>query len=175
MTWAPEEWDRFCALLKASWAGEFGTADRKAWRILLDDVKPESAIVALKRLLYSGRKFYPRPAVADLLAELRVDPLTPTFDEAYPVIYRAAATGELPASHPLIAGFIELQTVKRLGQLPLDDPDWGEKTRRDLEAAWDRHCESWDGRQVAVLASGGSGMRQLDPLASLRLDQGEAA
>jgi hypothetical protein len=48
------------------------------------------------------------------------------------------------------------------------DPQWGEKRRADLERAWNEHVETWDGREVAVLASGERrGLQQFDPLAAL--------
>ena len=170
MRWTDEQWDAFCALVQASWTGEFNDADRQAWRILLDDVEPQQAIVALKRLLYSGRKFYPRPAVADLMAELRQEPDRPTFAEAYPLVYKAAAAQRIsPATPPLIAAFVERQGIRRLGQLPLDDPQWGEKHRRDLEAQWDEHVETWDGRQIARLASGEMSPRKLNAAETLGL------
>jgi len=175
MTWTDDQWDAFAALLQAGWPGDFNEAERKAARVLLDDVEPAQVIVALKRLLHSGRKFYPRPAVSDLLAELRSEPERPTFDEAYPTIYRSAAKGLIPTGlHPLIAAFIEHQGLERLGQLPLDDPDWGEKHRRDLRAAWIEHVESWNGRQVAAIASGATGPRRLDPASALGLERGES-
>ena len=192
--WGEEQWAAFCALAAAGWPGEFPDADRKAWRILLDAIDPALAVEALKRLLYSGRRFYPRPAVSDLLAELRVDSSRPTFDEAFLLIRRSlkvrpgrvvfATVGEMHAAedrealsvlegcHPLVHSFAARQGVRRLRSLPFNDPEWGEKARRDLQAAWDRHVESWDGREVAVLASG-QGLRQLDPGATLALAVGK--
>jgi hypothetical protein len=96
----------------------------------------------------------------------------PSFDEAYPTIYRAAAKQQLPEAHPLIIGFIERQGLSRLGSLQLDHPAHGELVRKQLCEAWDEYVENFDGRQIAAIASG-EGMRQLDPAASLGLPSGE--
>lgn len=195
MSWQPDDWEAFCALIAISWPGDFTDADRNGWRILLDGIDPQQAIEALKRLLHSGRKFYPRPAVSDLLAELRSDPSQPTFDEALVLLLRSfrarpermifdhegeqlAAEDEaslqlLRDAHPLVASFAERQGIRRLKELPLGDPEWGEQRRRELRDAWDRHLEATDGREIAALASGREGLRQLDPLASLpRIEAG---
>lgn len=72
--------------------------------------------------------------------------------------------------HPLVAAFVERQGFDRLRLLELDDPDYGALRRRELEQAWDRHVEAFDGREVAALAAGGDRRGQLarlDPLAAL--------
>ena len=195
MNWTDEQWDGFVALVASSWRQEFPEAERKAWRILLDETPAETAMLGLKRLLLEGREW--RPAVSELLKAARHDPSRPTFSEAYQLIFghggaiRACVAGgtvvyrndgdrartereailvRAGELHPLIRPFIERQGVDRLRTLPLDDPEWGEKHRRDLEAAWDRHVEAFDGREVAAIASGArDGLRQLDPLAALGL------
>jgi hypothetical protein len=49
-----------------------------------------------------------------------------------------------------------------------DGPGHGHWARKELREAWDRHVDASDGRELAVLASGGRlGLRQLDPLAAL--------
>jgi hypothetical protein len=195
MTWSTREWEMFCALVEEAWPGEFDDEARTSWRILLDEISPPAASAAVRRLLYSGRKFYPRPAVSDVLAEVRSDPSLPTFDEAWTLIARALVHTQTPtgtfdspsdmaqahndavltalnAHHSAIRSFVERQGLQRLRSLPVDDPQWGEKHRRELREAWDRHLEATDGRQVAALASGRpEGLKQLDPLASLGLNQ----
>lgn len=187
MSWTDTEWEAFCALLDEAWPGEFDDAAAGAWRALLAGVEPRAAIEALKRLLLEGRRF--RPSASELLAAVRADPTRPTFDEALVLIGRAlradvTGTFKSPASercarnalalehaaaaHSLIGAFLQRQGVERLRGLPLSDPTWGEKTRRELREAWDRHIEAFDGREVAALASGRPDeLRQLDPLASL--------
>lgn len=194
MSWIDREWEMFCALVEEAWPGEFDDEARTSWRILLDEIESPAAIAAVKRMLYSGRKFYPRPAVSDVLAEVRADPSLPTFDEAWTLILRAinrthvtgrfrepsderraendAILAALDDHHPAIRAFAERQDMGRLRTLPTLDPQWGEKTLRDLREAWDRHLEATDGRQVAALASGQpEGLKQLDPLVSLGLNQ----
>lgn len=191
MTWTATEWEAFCHLVEEAWPGEFDDQARASWRVLLDGVPTDAATEALKRLLYSGRKFYPRPAVSDLLAELRADPSLPTFDEAWVLIERTlsrtpepdgrfksegearkahdrAILDALDAHHPMIRSFVERQGLARLRTIQTGDPQWGEKHLADLRAAWERHVEASDRRQVAALASGDrEGLRQLDPLAAI--------
>ena len=180
MTWTPEQWDVFCGLVEEGWPGEFDDDAARSWRVLLDGTSPLAAIEALRRLLYSGRKFYPRPAVSDLLAEIRKDASQPTFDEALLLIRRAlmatytdGEASERLSPQPLVAAFASRQGVARLRTLPIDDPDWGEKTRRELREAWDRHVDAFDGREIAAITAGSSDLRQLDPLATLRLGSGQ--
>jgi hypothetical protein len=191
MSFTDHEWEMFCALVEEAWPGEFDDEARTSWRILLDDIEPAGAISAVKRLLYSGRKFYPRPAVSDVLAEVRSDPSLPTFDEAWWLIERAmrrtqspwgtfGSPGEmnraynelilaaLSQHHPAVRSFAERQGLDRLRAVQVDDPRWGDKTRRELREAWERHLEATDGREIAALASGcPDGLKQLDPLAVL--------
>jgi hypothetical protein len=174
VTWTATEWDAFCGFVEESWPGSFDDAAAASWRVLLDRVEPRAATESLSRLLHEGRAF--RPSVSELLAACRSDPSAPTFDEALLLIRRAMKAADpaerLAASHPLVVSFVERQGWDRLRTLPLDCPDWGEKTRREFREAWDRHVESQDRRQVAALASGRGGLKQLDPLASLQLGSG---
>jgi nitrogen fixation-related uncharacterized protein len=172
MSWNAEQWEGFCALLEAAWPGEFDDADRKAWRILLDEVSPEQGIFALKALMHSGLRF--RPSASELLAAVRDDPSAPTFDEALALIYRAACREHserlswLRARSPLVARFLEIQGTDRVFLLELDDPQYGELRRKELREAWDRFCASSEKRTIAALASGDrEGLSKLDPLADV--------
>lgn len=161
MTWTPEQWEAFSALVEEGWPGKFEQSAADAWRVMLDEMEPRHAIETLRQLLLQGHRF--RPSLSEFLGAARQDASAPTWDEAYQLVYRCAARQTVGEDlHPLVASFIERQGLGRLGQLPLDDPDWGEKTRRDLGEAWDRHVEAFDGRQVAELAS--SGLKRLTPI-----------
>jgi hypothetical protein len=194
MAWTDLDWQAFAALMRRAWPGEFSDDDRRVYRLLLDDVEPPDAIAALRRLLHAGQRF--RPSVAELLEAIRVDPSRPTFDEVLQLIYGSrgilaarperstfddagarqrayneAALRRAADIHPLVASFVQRHGIQRLRELPLHDPNYGEVRRRDLEAAWERHVEAFDGRDVAQLAAGGSHrpeLRRLDPLAVLR-------
>lgn len=190
MSWTEQQWDVFSGLVAEAWHGEFEPAAEDAWRILLESVEPAAATEALRRLLLEGRQH--RPSVSELLAEVRADPSKPTFDEAFRLIFgrggalladahgmfedlskervarKRAILERAQSMHPLIASFIERQGIDRLLTLRVDDHEWGEKRRFDLEGAWDRHVEAFDGREVAALASGRPDhLRQLDPIAAL--------
>lgn len=81
-----------------------------------------------------------------------------------------AVTDRLAAMHPLVAAFAQRQGIDRLKRLQLDDPEWGEKRRADLEASWDEHVDTFSGREVAALAAGErreTGLQRLDPLAAI--------
>jgi hypothetical protein len=177
MSWDADRWDAFCGLVEEAWPGEFDDVARKSWRVLLDEIDPQAAIGGMRRLLFAGGTF--RPSVSELLAAVRLDPSAPTFDEAYQLLFgpRGAMLGydveevsqRLDTIHPLIGTFVRRQGYRRLKELPLDDPNWGEQRRRELREAWDRHVEATDAREVAALAlgEGHEGLRKLDPLASL--------
>lgn len=188
MSWSDNEWGAFCHLLDEGYPGDFTAEAEKAWRVLLDDLPPAAAVLALKRLLHRGGTF--RPSAAELIAEAHRDPSMPTFEEAWRVIRvslktraggmmgqtiqnqdaaRAAAIlRRLDGFHPAIRAFVERYGLDRLRMLPVEDPQWGEKHLRDLRDAWGRHCEASETRRVAALAAGRpDGLRQLDPLASI--------
>lgn len=83
---------------------------------------------------------------------------------------RTAMQQRLDATHPLVAAFFVRTDPDRLNRMPLDDPDWGEKVRRDLEREWDQHVAAFDGREVAALAAGRRNeLAPFDPLAALGL------
>jgi hypothetical protein len=193
VSWTDEQWDAFCGLIEEAWPGSFDDHAAQSWRILLDALEPPAAADGMRRLLLEGHRF--RPSASEFLAAARRDPSRPTFDEAYRLIFgpggalraqppagaylslrdreaarRAAVMRRATEMHPLVASFIDRQDVDRLGQLPLEDPEWGEKYRRDLRDAWDHHVEACDGREVAALARGRrSELARLDPLSALGL------
>lgn len=172
--WTREQWTAFCTILNDSWPGKMPASVFTSWRVMLDDVDPGEAVSAVKRLAFAGARF--RPSLAELLSELRRDPSVPTFDEAFHLVFRrggATRARELAEwrsnVHPLVASFVDRQGIERLRLLPVDDPEWGERHRRDLREAWERHVEAFDGREVAALASGDRRAPvRLDPLAAVR-------
>lgn len=197
MTWTPAQWEAFCGLMEEAWPGEFDDTAARSYRLLLDGIEPERVVGALRSLLVGGQRF--RPSVSELLAAVRHDPSRPTFDEALTLIFDprhgvmsarppkrgvwkenawkvardAARTHRLDEVHPLVASFINRVTFGRLDHIDLGN-EWH---RKELREAWDRHVDTTDGREVAVLArgTGRDGMRQLDPLSALGLDRPAAA
>jgi hypothetical protein len=194
MPWTDDEWDGFCALVDESWPGKFDDKAAQAWLILLDGVEPQAAVTALRRLLYEGHRF--RPSASEFFASLRSDPSRPTFAEAFRLIFgpggalaaeappgayptlthrarakRAAIDERVEGMHPLVGAFIRAQGVERLRGLGVNDPEYGEVRRRDLEREWNVFVEANDGREVAALTSGrddvAGELRRLDPLAML--------
>lgn len=188
----PEQWETLCLLIEEGWPGEFDDSAAKAWRLFLDDYDAEQVLVAVKSLVARGGRF--RPSVAELVAQIRHDPSTPTFEEAYRLIYGArgvlrarpsetsfrdgsamarayheARLARAHELHPLVATFVERCTPDWLGALEVNHPDYSELRRKELREAWDRHCEAMDGRDVAALASGRrrGELARLDPLAAL--------
>lgn len=171
--WTDRQWDVFCSLIDEGWHGTFSDETADAWRILLDGIEPEAAVRGLRVLLHEGRPH--RPSASEVLAAARRDPSRPTFDEAYRLMFGPGGcvlgpNGGHVAVHPLVSAFVLRQGHDRLRQLPLDDPDYGHLTRRDLRQAWDAHVVAFEGREVAVaaLGQGGGDLRQLDPLTVLR-------
>lgn len=206
MTWTDTQWDTFVGLLDEAWPGTFDDTAAGSWRTLLDTIEPGAAVEGMRRLLLEGHRF--RPSVSELLEAARRDPSKPTFSEAYLLIFGSrgalrarparrsyrddrerrdiehqAIKDRADSMHPLVRTFIARQGIERLRHLPLSDPEWGEKHRRDLESAWNQHLEAMDGRDVAALASGDrrEQLGRFDPLAALgrptapELDSGSRA
>lgn len=193
MPWTADQWQAFAALLRRGWPGDFAAEDANAYRVLLDDIDPADAVAALRRLLHSGHRF--RPSAAEILGAVNTDAGRPTFTEAYRLIFGrggvlkarpapgrygseharqdaidTAALERAATMHPLVSSFVARYGVGRLRNLSVDDPDWGNKTRRDLEREWDTHAARSSERQAAQLAAPNRrGLDRLDPLAALDL------
>lgn len=60
----------------------------------------------------------------------------------------------LTSKHPLVQGFVLEQTIRRLRTLGLDDLEWGEARRRQLEEAWVRFVDTGQRRTAASLVAG---------------------
>lgn len=140
-----EKWDAIGLLLENGWPGEFDDAAQGAYRALLHGYDPEQVAVALRVLVRRGNRF--RPSAAEIAAEIDADPGRPTWSEAYRLMFGqrglltirpgAACLRRAEDKHPLLAAFVRQEGYERLRMLPVHDPDWGEKVRRDLEASWD--------------------------------------
>lgn len=188
--WTDDTWEAFCLIVEQAWPGEFTEGARIAWRVLLDDYDPDQSVGAVKRLVAKGSRF--RPSVSEVAAEIRHDPSRPTFEEAFRLMFGAGgifdvrvrgAFPDLAAMHnarhalcearcgevhPLVGSFAIRYGLERLRGLELDDPQYGELRRKELQAAWDRHVDATDGRDVAALVSGRRGeLGRLDPLAAI--------
>lgn len=165
MTWIDAQWAMLFDLLDNGWPGELTEEAAAAYRTLLDGMEPQAVVTGLRRLLVRGQRF--RPSAAELVGAAREDPTQPTFAEAYRLMFMpSGAVSEKPRGgiHPLVTSFVARHGSARLRMLPLEDPEWGEKHRRDLERDWGAHVAAMEGRETAQLASGGE-PRQLDPLA----------
>lgn len=196
MPWTDEEWATFTAVLSRGFAARdpFTDADAAVYRLLLDDVDPAAALRSVREIVLEGQALRPKPG--EIVERSRRDRGTPTFAEAYRLIFgprgvlkarpaqrvfadagargraeQQAALDRAASMHPLVAAFVERQGVDRLRGLELDDPDYGPVRRRDLEQAWNEHVEAFDGREVAALAAGAprgqAGLHTFDPLAVL--------
>lgn len=195
MPWTDTEWAQFIALISRGFAARdaFTDADAAAYRLLLDQTEPAAALQALQVLVAEGQAMRPRPG--EIVKRIRRDAGTPTFIEAYRLIFgprgvlralpaervfpdagararaeEQAALDRATTMHPLVAAFVQRQGVDRLRGLELDCPEYGPVRRRQLEQEWNDHVDAFDGREVVALAAGRSrdGLRQLDPLAALQ-------
>jgi hypothetical protein len=162
VNWSDEQWTVFCAALDAGFPGSFGERDRMAWRLFMDDLEPAAAMETLNTIIIGGAQVF-RPSISEFIGAMRYDPERPTFDEAYSRYFRG--------KHPIESSFLELQGGwKRIGQLPLCDPEREPRERHELMAAWDRHVEVADQRETVTLAREG-GLRRFKPGEGLQLEE----
>ena len=172
-----EEWEPVGRVLLASWPSQVASWGREIMGAYLNELRergvtPEQAIIALR----SSDERFP-PAVGEIAAAARVDPSTPTFEEAWAIIYRRLSKGgtakaileDLGQHHPSVRAFVDRQGVERLRVLRVDDPDHGELRLKEMRAAWDRFRESSEDREIAAIAAGApiGHLRRLDPLSVL--------
>jgi hypothetical protein len=178
-------------ILDGGWPGDFTEGDERGYFYLLADFDAEPVMRALGALRRS--KF--RPAASEIIAALEpARAAMPTFDEALRLLFdrggildvRVPGTldtnpnygrlvvekvsARLQGVHPVVAGFAVAMGIRRLWAIDIHDPDYGWARRDELRVAWDAHVEAFDGREVAalVMRSERGGLRQLDPLATLR-------
>lgn len=190
-----EQWDSIALLLDKGfkWKESFGDAQLTTYRILLDGYDEEQIAGALRILVARGQVFGPTPG--EIVSLIRKDAAKPTFIETYRLIYgaggilrarpqessfadlgergrayRQAQRDRAATMHPLVASFAERYGFDRLEGLELNDPDYGDAKRRELERQWDEHCDAMEGRDLAAIAlprSDRGGLARLDPLSAL--------
>lgn len=180
MSWTTDEWEGFTLCLERWWKDPFDDSDRIAWKLAVDGLDPQTAAGALKLLLRRGETW--RPSVAEFVAAL--EPVAPTFDEAWPVIQNAMRLlrpGEDGAAvvsqvrslaGDQAAGWLASYGVWRLANEPVEDPSYGGVVVKRLRDHYSELVAEPAGRDrlVAALESPRSGrreLRQVDPLAVL--------
>jgi len=196
MTWTPDDQRDVGQALLGSWPGTIAAWGREGFAAYIAELQARG--LTAERMLMAIRTWpagsdFP-PSAPNLAAAARRDPSKPTFDEALELIRRALRAWNRPLTgdyaneaellrarermvmeraesvHPLVASFIARRRIEQLQKelAELGDEEWGSVRRRDLQAAWDQHCEAFEGRDVAAMASGRrDGLQRLDPLAAL--------
>lgn len=204
MAWGEDEWDAFCALLEENWPGKLAEREEDNYRLMLDGVEPHQAVGALRLLAQRGQQFRPRPPeILGLMG--RSEELPPTFEEALELIDQAVrvagaarprrlvgdevalqrhrdervALQWLRERAPLAARFAELEGLGRLRRLPIEDPVWGERERRELRVRYVELAQVQEERGVrqrtrAALGLGDGAPRRLEA-ALKRLSSGTPA
>jgi len=167
------EWETLCLLIEEAWPGEFDDSAAKAWRVFLGDYDADAVAAGLKACVARGGRF--RPAVAEIVAEIRSDPSRPTFDEAYQMIYGPGGVLGFKRSgvtvSPWVVAFVASCGQERLRLLEVDG-EYGELNRKELRQSWEQFLEANETRDIAALAAGGPRRGRLgrfDPLEVLRL------
>jgi hypothetical protein len=196
MTWTPDDQNDVGQALLGSWPGTIAAWGREGIAAYIAELQARG--LSAERVLMAIRTWpaasdFP-PSAPNLAAAARRDPSKPTFDEALELIRRALRAWNRPLTgdyaneaellrarermvmeraesvHPLVASFIARRRIEQLQKelAELGDEEWGSVRRRDLQAAWEQHCEAFEGRETAALATGRrDGLRRLDPLATL--------
>ena len=201
MSWTQDEARAVGNALIGSWPGTITAWGKEAFALYVAELQArgltaEQTLVAI-RSWPAGSDF--PPSAPNLAAAARKDPGAPTFDEALMLIRKALKAFNLPLtgnysneaemlkarygliearaleSHPLVASFMAAHRTEELHDLVggLGDEEYGSLRRRDLERAWDRHCEASEGREAVALASGRrDGLHEFNPLAALGRGRG---
>lgn len=174
------EWIECQAMIVAFWphARQLTVEQIELQHALVAELDVDTARRAITAAAQAGDRFPPAPGEL-VAAACDMGRSVPTFAEAYRLIWgrRGLLSRDCdPGSiHPLVRSFAVRQGMDRLRVLPVEDPDYGELRRKELEAQWDRHVEAMEGRERQVLAlpseDRGQGLRQLDPLAALGVNE----
>lgn len=180
MAWTQEQWEPFVSILRHGFVAKdrLTEAEENVYAVLLDKVDPAGAVQALTEMVLAGRALRPKPG--EIVAAMRADPSTPTFEEMFALLFSQrgalAARGiegtraRLVGMHPLVVAFAERHGIQRLKELPVHDPDTGHWRCDELKEWWTDHLEASAQRDTAALAGGSTGsgdLARFDPLAAL--------
>lgn len=193
-SWPPDEWAVVTMLFEEAFktppGQEWTNRKAKAYGTMLDAYQPAAVVAAVKRLAAAGQTFL--PSVGDIIGAIRADLSAPSWTEAFEMIFgpRGALSVRLPrgsrpadeaerdrvlnqaiieraaAQHEMVGAFVATQGPRRLRMLPIHDPDWGEKTRRDLGVEWDEFVDKADARRregLPLLTPALAARRELGP------------
>lgn len=190
------DWKPVANALLGSWPSQVASWGREVLAAYLAElearsVTPAQALVAIRAC--PADQTFP-PSAPEMAALARRDPGRPTFAEMCVLVFGphgvlrartpvrkgswddgerdrldAEAMWERAQSmHPLIARFIRDQGLDQLRRLNLDDQDWGQARRQQLQHSWDGFVDAYEGREVAAIAAGRrGGLGRLDPLEAL--------
>lgn len=190
------DWEPVATALLGSWPSQVAAWGREALAAYLAElearaVTPAAALMAIRSCPATQK--WP-PTVPELAGLTRLDPSKPTFVEALMLIRGALRAWNQPLqgdfdneahmlkarerqvadrasdAHPLVASFIARYGITRLQDAigDLSDETYGGVRRKALMEEWARHCEAFEGREVAALVSGRRGeLAAFDPLAAL--------
>lgn len=164
------EWRVVLGLLRGSWPGTLGEAERLAYITVLNDLPPRDVARAVRDLCRRGWKWRPTPGeVRATMNATDVDPgAAPTWDEAWQLVvaagretsYRPARALEVLAEDSLpVAAWARGRGLTHLWQLPTEDPDYGRHVLRDLERSWQAFVDAWaiPARRAQLAAPRGTG------------------
>lgn len=156
-----DEFKTAAFLLEECWPSEFTENTEAAYFAMLNDFEIADLLRGLRAL--RGSRF--RPSVGELVSVLspaKAD--QPTFDEMYEsllglrgILHSPRFDEKATGLHPLVLAFVQQQGLGRLRATHFEDPDDGHWRRKELLAAWERHVEVCEGRDLAALTSGSNG------------------
>jgi len=166
-----DEWDTLAFLIENGWKGGLADDQADAYFAFLADYDRLDVERALKRLVRTGQPFV--PAAAEIVAA--IEPETPGWGEAWPVIRRALWAHhddeqrglEMVAKHLGVpaAGWCRSYGWRRLQSEQTEDPEFGGAVRHRLAESFTDGMASPASRdRLTELASAESkGLHRFDP------------
>jgi len=175
--WSDEQWDKLSSLLEHGFKGEWHPIKARAWRVVLDELDPELVGQALSRLIANGQIWL--PTLGEIVKAATDDPSWPSWPDVQVILFgrrgvlwaepeRQPVPGTRAAfesvtetardravleaaerQHPSVAAFVQAIGPRRLRELRVDDPDWGQKRLDDLKAQWEEHADACRARARA--------------------------
>lgn len=168
-----DDWDAISILLDKGfkWREPFGEIQAGVYQVLLEGYSADQVMTAVRALVASGQVFGPTPG--ELVSQIRTDPSTPTFDEAYQQLYGPGGVFGFKRRgvtiSPWVEAFVANYGRDRLRLLEVDHDEYGDVKRRELRQSYEQFLEASEGRELAAIAEGrrGGGLRAFDPLSTL--------
>ena len=145
-----DEWTAVSLVIENCWQGEFDDDRADAYFSMLEHFDVDQVLAALRLLAEGGRPFIPTVPEITLAVRTAAEPLVPSWSEAWSLIQlsiRRCRSEDQAVdflgnrAHRFVGAFVLAEGFDKLRFEPVEDPDFGPLTLRQLQGRWREFCE----------------------------------